>query len=293
MCSLCKSEARLKVSHIIPKFIGKWLKETSLTPYFRVGYEIEKRQQDLFKTELLCEDCEKRFSAWETKFANEIFHPCADDETVFRYGPWFVKFASSLAWRALQFRKLREVEDVPVLNSIYDDMEFHLSQFLLGREKHVSSYTQHMYLVGELDAPINPGSPMVNRYLARAVEIDFLRNDDLSEVMVYVKIPMFIFLSIGRSKYRTWMESSRIKKSGSTRPKDQVLHASMLAYLLERSDRMIELLDSMSPKSKAVSDKALSKAIEKNPDKVANSRQMRAMLADYKFYGEEAVIRPD
>ena len=156
--------------------------------------DMEKRQQDLFKMELLCDDCENRLSAWETKFANDIFYPTAADETIhFRYGPWFVKFAASLAWRALQFRKTSEVEETPSMNSMLEEMEYHLSRFLLGRENHVGSYTQHVYPVGELAEPIRPGSPNINRYLARTVEIDFIRTDDLSEVMVYVKLPLFIF----------------------------------------------------------------------------------------------------
>ncbi len=211
MCKLCNSNAPLKQSHIIPKFVGRWIKETSPTPYLRFGMDMRKRRQDLATMELLCDACENRFSAWETKFANEIFHPSAADNSTFKYGAWFVKFASSLAWRALQFRKCVKIEDPPTVNSIFDEMERHLSLFLLGSVSHVSSYTQHVYLVGELAAPIEPGSPNINRYLARTVEIDFLRSDDLSEIMVYVKLPMFMFFSVGESKHRKWMETSRIR----------------------------------------------------------------------------------
>ena len=134
---------------------------------------------------------------------------------------------------------------------------------------------------------------MLNRYLARIVWTDILRNDDLSEIMVYVKLPMFMFFSIGETKYRKWMETSRIKKSSVLQPKDHVLHESMLHYILEKSNEMMDLLDSMSPKSKAVADRALLKAIEKDPNRVANSRLMRAMRADYEFYGEQAVVYRD
>ena len=280
-------------SHIIPKFIGRWMKETSITPYLRFGGNVDERQQDLFATELLCNDCENRFSSWETKFAAEIFHPAAGGETVFRYGPWFVKYAASLAWRAIQFRNFHGVDEPPAMNSIVDKMELHLSRFLLGQEKHVGSYTQHVYPVGELAAPVLPGSMMLNRYLARTVEIDFLRNDDLSEMMVYVKLPMFMFFSIGESKYRKWLETSRIKKSSVLQPKNHDLPESMLGYFLGQADKTAELLDSMSPKSKAAADRAVQKAIEENPERVANSRLMRAMRADYEIYGEEAVVYQD
>ena len=293
LCKLCGSNAPLMKSHVFPKFVGRWMKETSITPYLRFAGNVDERRQDLATMELLCDDCENRFSAWERKFANEIFRPVADGKAVFRYGPWFVKFAASLSWRAIQFLKSQAVEEPPALNSMVDDMELHLLRFLVGQEKHVGSYTQHVYPVGELAAPVRPGSPMLNRFLARSVWIDVLRNDDLSEVMVYVKLPMFMFFSIGETKHKKWRETSRIKKSSVLQPKDHVLPEAMLEYFLEQSDKMGDLLDSMSPKSEAVADRAIRKAIETDPDRMANSRLMRAMLADYQLYGEQAVVYRD
>ena len=266
MCKLCGSAAPLKNSHIIPKFVGRWMKDTSPTPYLRFGGDVDKRRQDLFSMELLCEECENRFSAWETKFANEIFHPSATSETIFRYGHWLIKFAASLTWRAIQLRRFQNVGESPDLNAMVDAMESHLSRFLLGREKNVGSYTQHVYPVSELTAPVEPGSPMLNRYLARTAGIDFLRSDDLSEMLVYVKLPMFMFFSVGATKYRTWLETSRIKKASILQPKTYTLPESMLEYLIGRSDRTGELLNSMSPRSKAAADRALMKAIKNDPD---------------------------
>lgn len=212
---------------------------------------------------------------------------------VSRYGPWLVKFAASLAWRAIQLHHIPGIQESPALDSIIGNMEIHLSRFLMGQEKHVGSFTQHIYPVSELAAPIRPGSPMINRYLARAVQIDFLRNDDLTEMMVYVKLPMFMFFSIGESKYRKWFETSRIKKSDVLHPRNHRLPETMLGYILERSDKVGELLDSMFPRSRAAADKALRKAIDEDPDRVANSRLMQAMLVDYEFYGKEAVVYRD
>ena len=252
---------------------------------------MDERLQDLYAMELLCDDCERRFSEWETKFANEIFYPSADGATFFRCGPWLVKFAASLAWRAIQCRHSEKIDDLsPAMNSMVDGMELHLSRFLLGQEKHVGSYTQHIYPVSELAVPMQPGSPMINRYLARIVQIDFLRSDDLYEMMVYVKLPMFMFFSIGESKYRKWLETSRIKKSSVIQPRGHILPEYMRDYLLEQSDKMWELMNSMSEKSREVADRALLKAIEKDPDAVVNSRLMQAMMVDYQFYGKDAVV---
>ena len=82
---------------------------------------------------------------------------------------------------------------------------------------------------------------------------------------MYVKLPMFMFFSVRESKYRKWLETSRIKKSGVLRPRTYTLPKYMLGFILERSDKLGELYEAMSPKSKAIADKALHAVIEKHP----------------------------
>lgn len=42
VCKLCGSNGELKLSHFIPKFVGKWVKETSATGYVRHTRDIKK-----------------------------------------------------------------------------------------------------------------------------------------------------------------------------------------------------------------------------------------------------------
>ena len=269
------------------------MKESAPTPYLRASGNADKRLQDMPTMELLCDGCENRFSAWETKFAKQIFHPKADGETTFTYRIWLLKFATSLTWRAIQFHRFQKAKDLPALNSVVDGMELHLSRFLLGQANNVGPYTQHIYPVAGLAAPVRPGSPMLNRYLTTGVELDLLRSDDLSEMMVYIKLPMFMFFSLGTSKYRTCLETSRIKKRGLLHPKSHELPESIFDYLLQQSDRMGQLFDSMSPQSRAAADRATMEAIEQDPDRVVNSRLIQALSVDYQFYGKDAVVYRD
>lgn len=290
VCKLCGSGSPLKESHIIPRFVGRWMKKTGLTPYLRFSGDIDKRSQDLGKMKLLCGDCENLFSPWESKFANAIFYPMADDQPMFWYGPWLLKFAASLAWRAIQIPNYEKVKQSPTLKQISNEMEDHLALFLLGRAKNVGPYTQHIMPVSELAEPFKPGSPMLNRYLVHAVEIDCIEDSNHSEMMIYVKLPMFIFLSTGGHELRKWLESSRIKKSGALHPKTHGLDANLMPYIIGRANWMHELMKSRSQNSKALADKALHEATEKDPQSVANSRFMQAMLVDYDFYGKDAVV---
>jgi hypothetical protein len=66
-CYLCKEPARLQRSHIVPSFVGKWLKDTSVTGFLRHEINQSLRQQDIPKQALLCSSCECRFSNFEDR----------------------------------------------------------------------------------------------------------------------------------------------------------------------------------------------------------------------------------
>lgn len=76
-CRLCGQVRELMDSHVIPKFVGKYLKETSATGFLRAIDQQRNvsRAQDLFATELLCRDCEVLISGFEKYFAETIFYP--------------------------------------------------------------------------------------------------------------------------------------------------------------------------------------------------------------------------
>lgn len=100
LCKLCQKNQDLRESHIIPKFVAKWLKESSATGYLRQGVEPNLRKQDFPKERLLCGDCENRFSRWENIFAEKIFLPYLNDgKREFEYTDWLLKFSVSLIWR--------------------------------------------------------------------------------------------------------------------------------------------------------------------------------------------------
>ena len=65
-CALCGQQKDLRKSHIVPRFVGKWLKSTSATGFLRGVKNPELRLQDLPTLPLLCGDCEQIFSKLET-----------------------------------------------------------------------------------------------------------------------------------------------------------------------------------------------------------------------------------
>ena len=76
-CKLCQDSEDLMVSHVLPRFLGKYLKETSATGFLTAVDTDGKpsRSQDLYKRKLLCGRCESILNEAETFFANTVFHP--------------------------------------------------------------------------------------------------------------------------------------------------------------------------------------------------------------------------
>src|SRR5712672_3294772 len=92
-CKLCSKSSSLEMSHFIPRFVGKWIKKTSITGFIREHNNPSKREQDTAKEHWLCRDCENRFSEWETAFANNVFFPFVDSgQSVATYGDWMSRF---------------------------------------------------------------------------------------------------------------------------------------------------------------------------------------------------------
>ena len=111
LCKLCQDSDDLQVSHILPRFLGKYLKETSATG-FLTAIDTEgqpSRSQDICKTRLLCSRCESILNKAETFFAKTIFHPFKQDNLKSipiddRLG----RFAVSVSLRALWVMQLVE-----------------------------------------------------------------------------------------------------------------------------------------------------------------------------------------
>ena len=78
-CALCGEDKELQLSHIIPKFIGKYLKNTSIGN-IRSHENPNRIAQDIEKHYMLCHDCEELFSASERYFANTVFYPYKRDK---------------------------------------------------------------------------------------------------------------------------------------------------------------------------------------------------------------------
>ncbi len=294
LCALCAAVRELRLSHIIPAFVIRWLKETSGTGFMRSGTAPNVRVQDGFKDHLLCNDCEQLLSGWENRVAAEIFVPHANgDRYRFEYGPWFSRFAVSLAWRGLIFMMRAAPEGVAErsegraasMRAAADAW----AQFLLGRTTHVGKHHVHALPVPMLKAVSHPEDtpPTMNRYLQRTFEIDIVESQ--VDAFVYVKIPSIIFIGqIEPESPAEWKGTQIRLNAGSFGGGIYESPRGFENYLYERAEAAARLQSQVSKPQR----KKISEAVARDPARVRASQSVRAFERDLEVFGP-AAFSPD
>jgi hypothetical protein len=289
-CRLCKKTKDLKLSHFIPKFVGKWVKGTSATGYIRFNQNIDKRAQDIVKEYWLCECCEQLFSGWEREFANRVFYPFMDKgESEARYDAWLSKFCASLSWRTLTYVRSQNSDKSDEMSDLLDGAEAALAAYLLGDSAVLGKYEQHLYpLEGIAETNITGAPPNLNRYFLRTMQMDLL--DSQSGVIIYTKLPGFLLLGLTGHEESSRMRSSRIAmKEGVLSPKSYRWPAGLAGYMFEKAREIRVTYSSMNQAQK---DK-ITKTILDNPERFKSSRTFQAFQHDLKTFGTEAFSKKD
>ena len=285
-CKLCGNHSRLVESHFIPKFVGKWVKNTSITGFIRQAHEVHKRAQDTAKEYWLCNECEGIFSAWETKFANKIFFPFVDkNESVANYDEWMSKFCASLSWRTLTYIRSKNTQnDNPKeYYETLDSAERHLADFLLGKLNNLNQYEQHVFPLSPIKSTTQNGLPTnINRYLLRTMAMDIIGNT--TDLFIYTKIPSFMILGLIKAKEPKKMKSSRISlKSGKIHPTQYWWPDGFISYVFEKANAVSDAHNKIPKKDL----EKFHAYMKNNPEKVANSKLFEAFQHDYNQFGKE------
>jgi hypothetical protein len=149
-CRLCNEEKVLRQSHVVPKFVFRWLKNSS-PGHLRTVETPNRRSQDGPTRAWLCDACEQRLSKWENEFSSKAFEPLHRDpvrKIGLPYELWALKFAVSISWRTLLFYSGHSMDHL----SGADLRAIEIAQrvwrrFLLGEIGNIGEFTQHILVV--------------------------------------------------------------------------------------------------------------------------------------------------
>ncbi len=280
ICRLCKSRGELTISHIVSSFVYKWLKDSASTPFLRFGEDINKRAQDGLKLPFLCRSCEERFNSSETPFARDFFRPFHDKrQRKFNYGPWMAKCVASVVWRVLAWRQEQEwaARDIsPVVSKDIDHALATWSEFLLDRSQDLGDHELHLVPLDAIAAVDGPApSANIHRYLLRSIAIDLIR--DSQSATVYCKMGRAVLLGFVREPEAARWEGTRIEVgSGTLGASNLTVPDWLLRYLWSKGERLEELESSLSARQC----EKIAESQAANPERVAHSDTMRALIAD-------------
>lgn len=286
-CGLCGLEKELQESHVIPSFVFKWLKTSSVTGYFRHGETINRRVQDGTKIYFLCKDCEQLFGGWENIFAKEVFMPLHQNKPIKQYGAWLLKFSTSVSWRVLTFFKNHlDLNHFPdnLLKSVDTVLKI-WSEFLLDKRPHPEACEQHLLpfrdFIGEHNDPKMPGN--FHRYISRSVDIDAACSK--TEAFVYAKMCRILLIGFIKMDHRErWRDTKVHVNHGILEKRHYKVPATVSHFMYYKARRLQEVQKKISDRQW----KRIGKDYEKNSDNFQDSEMFKAITQNSILFGDAA-----
>jgi hypothetical protein len=286
LCALCLQNGDLQESHIIPKFVFRWLKKG--TP-IRSNQNINRRIQDGIKFPLLCRNCEQVFSSWEKTFSEQIFIPLHDSKPVTRridYRKWMMKFAVSISWRVLiHYKIIEELKDFSEekIKLINEALEI-WRKFLLDEIEHPQKFEQHVLPIDIISTHNLKGvSPFINRYLLRSCHFDIFTSENT--IIVYTKLCRIMIFGFVLEKDSSRWQGTKIRvNKGDISPRYYRVPGYLFHYLNDKSNEIHSLLNSMSEKQKELVNKYRKEEVEN----FENLEVFRAIEQDFLLFGDAA-----
>lgn len=285
-CRLCGGESELQLSHVLPAFAYRWLRESSGNGYLRSSDEPNRRIQDGLKFYWLCAACEQAFSRNETAFAGKLFHPYIKASgKIFPYSSWLIHFCTSVSWRVLRFYRdeghLKSWE--PEALARINEAELVWRELLFGSRPHPAEHQQHLLPLDRIAESTGELAPNINRYLMRAVHLDIVRGTQ--SIFTYAKLGRFIILGfVYEPNLNHWKGAKVHASRGYIEPREYVVPRALGDYLNEKARKMQSALASMSDRQHEKVDAAF----RANIDRFVSSDAFAAMHADVEMFGDRA-----
>jgi hypothetical protein len=230
------------------------------------------------------------FSQYETRFADEIFHPFLEGAPLpLAYGPWMMGFAVSVAWRVLHMFR-----DNGESNGTFDgraaEFESTLAiwkSYLLGERDDIAACEMHIWPLGLVErAPAADLPPNMNRYITRSVDVTTYTDEKTS--FAYLKMPSMALFGFARVLEPTSWLGTRIDRSNGVLGTSYQVPDEIPTYLIKRAQSANSLAASMSSRQR----ERLVRAMEADIERVAESRSFEAVQRDVEMFGRDA-FTPD
>lgn len=293
-CNLCGKQANLQNSHIIPRFVFRWLKKTAATPFLRNSENVNTRVQD-YHEKLLCEDCELQFSDYESKFASNVFYPFINGESnSFAYDEWLQRFIISISWRLI----VSERTDLSRLDSVHAEAIREAKDIwadILKGNLRLSSdvYTHYIFFLDDLADASQPDEIPDNWefYIERGIDATPVHGPGTTAI--YFKLPLLLFFSCIQPPSDPQLADLEVDRNGEIGP-PQELGPDWGTFLIDRAERVSNRSVSDSEQEK------IKQRILENPEEALKSESFEAFRKQIvrkienhdptRYFGEECPV---
>lgn len=284
-CGLCGEMKELKLSHIIPKFVFRYLKKDSFTGRMRNLSNINVPVQDGDKQYLLCGSCEGLFSRNETKFANEIHFPFKENGfQSFTYdGDWLKYFITSVNWRTLYLDLIGfERQEDPDNNvneaqlKLLKDAERSMRLYLLGEKKVLDLVESHIFFfddvksIGENVVPANPHSIM------QGGAFDYTLITKPNGIYVFANLVGIMVVTIIKKQPKERWKNTFVKSEAGKIKAPQFSNSPVLSEMFYINDKRNEAFAKMSRKQAD----GIKRKVENNIEGFRESGTFKRILKD-------------
>jgi hypothetical protein len=275
-CKLCGLDSKLELSHILPKFIFRWIIKTSATGRLRGMGNPNIPLQDGKKMHLLCSSCEDKFNKYETWFANKMFHPAISGVSVFEYDHNLYRFIVSLFWRVIVINMNREVYDKAIMRNNLIESEKRLRDFLNSSCEAGKANEVFVIPVSYIESAPRELKGL-NYYFTRATDVQILFDNSENKMFFYCVMPFFIIVGnvVGLNKI-DFAGCTVDQKKGQLFSKDVIVKDMSVASFMQSQINRIDTLSISDAQQKSIDERAL-----KDIDKFLKSSSFKATFMDY------------
>lgn len=286
ICRLCQREMDLQLSHVVPSFVFRWLRESAANGFLRSTASPNLRVQDGPQRYWLCLDCETIIGQSEASFSTRLFHPyIAASGSRFRYGPWLIRFCVSISWRnlLLQLDNLDAQNFTDVQWASVEAAKAAWERLLRGETSNPGSFRQFLVPLDRIETSRRDLPPNINRYLMRAIDLDLCHDDQA--VFTYSKLGRFLIIGFIREpELSRWRGGMVNGNEGAIEPRGYTLPESFGRYLFERASNVRAAMQALSPRQVG----RIEQTIRANAGRLVGSDFLSAMEADLEMFGPDA-----
>jgi hypothetical protein len=278
-CALCQDKSELELSHIIPKFVLRYLKETS-AGFLRSAENPNTVVQDGEKHYMLCGKCEDLFSKYEKKFADNIFHAYfKNNQRRFEYDTWLHYFLTSVSWRHLYLDLLDFVENhivgLDALECLITSEQI-MRDYLLNKRNDIGNIEHHIFFFEDIESisdELKKLQPHVSVH--RSVGGYTAANEETKTYYTFTNMMgILVFTLYSKGEKEVWKNTQIFNGMGVIEAKNQYI-ASVCGQEIK------ELMESSKRSQEQLSDNQQRKILERLK-KVSNNIENYPVFDDFK-----------